>query len=117
MRTFDSVSSESYLVEDISVIRFEQYEIADLMPFQAMWYTVPPGSASPRDQHPEPELSVVVRGTAHVEAGGQTAEIRHGSAFLLDSEEGHIVHNRSTDTPLTIFSAYWMPRRSGGLGV
>ena len=37
----------------------------------------------------------------------------HGSAFLLDSEEAHVVHNRSTEAPLVVFSAYWMPAAAG----
>jgi quercetin dioxygenase-like cupin family protein len=107
MRIFDRLSSRSYHVHDVLVMRWDQFELGDEMPFQAMWYTVPAGSHSPRDQHPESELSLVVSGTAHVEASGQTTEVGQGSAFLLDSHEPHVVHNRSTDTPLTIFSAYW----------
>jgi uncharacterized cupin superfamily protein len=109
MRMFDRKGSESYLVRDIGVTRWEQYELGGTMPFQAMWYTVPPGSHSPRDQHPEMELSLVVAGTAHVEVAGVITEVGHGAAFLFDSEEAHIVHNRSEDTPLTIFSSYWHP--------
>jgi mannose-6-phosphate isomerase-like protein (cupin superfamily) len=79
------------------------------MPFGAMWYTVPPGSASVLDCHPELELSIVVTGTAHVEIGGQITEVTTGNAFLLDSEEAHVIHNRASEETVTIFSAYWMP--------
>jgi quercetin dioxygenase-like cupin family protein len=109
MRMFDRLSSRGYHVQDILVMRWDQFELDDEMPFQAMWYTVPPGSQSPPDQHPEPELSLVISGTAHVDAGGTVTEVPPGCAFLLDSQEGHVVANRSTDTPLTIFSAFWMP--------
>jgi mannose-6-phosphate isomerase-like protein (cupin superfamily) len=74
-----------------------------------MWYTVPPGASSVRDCHPEPELSIVVAGTGFVEVASGSTEVAVGSAFLLDSEEAHVIHNRTEDTPLTIFSAYWMP--------
>jgi quercetin dioxygenase-like cupin family protein len=109
MRTFDLSSGESVLVNDLRVVRWEQYELGGQMPFQAMWYSVPKGSESPIDQHPEHELSVVVAGTAHVLVGDAVHEIPHGSAFLLSSAEAHAVQNRSADELLTVFSAYWMP--------
>jgi len=74
-----------------------------------MWYSVPSGSESPVDQHPELELSVVVAGTAHVTVGGEEYEVGQGNAFLLGTTEAHVVRNRSADVPLTVFSAYWMP--------
>jgi len=55
-------------------------------------------------------LKLVVSGTATVEVKGKIADVPAGSAFLLDSREAHIVHNRSRDIPLMVFSAYWMPR-------
>jgi quercetin dioxygenase-like cupin family protein len=77
-----------------------------------MWYTVPAGGSSPQDCHPEVELSVVISGTAFVAASGEVTEVGAGDAFLLDSEEAHIIHNRSTDTPLLVFTTYWMPRET-----
>ncbi|ONI69683.1 hypothetical protein BWI15_24325 [Kribbella sp. ALI-6-A] len=91
------------------MVRWEQYGLGATMPFQAMWYSVPPGDESPIDQHPELELSIVVAGTAHVLAGGTEIEVPHGNAFLLDSSEAHVVQNRSADEVLTVFSAYWYP--------
>ena len=110
MRTFDTSQTEFRQVGPITVARWEQeYRIPDgTMPFGAMWYTVPPGGASVRDQHPELELSIVLSGTAHVEASGSVTEVAAGSAFLLDSEEAHVVHNRANE-PVVIFSGYWMP--------
>src|SRR5215468_9122699 len=113
MRTFDKGAADTYLVDRITVARWEQYSLGGSLPFQAMWYTVPPDSSSPRDRHPEVELSLVVSGSAVVEAGGAVTEVPHGSAFLLDSQEAHVVHNRSTDQPLVVFSAYWMPTGVG----
>ena len=95
MRTFDLITGESLFVKDLRVVRWEQYELGGQMPFQAMWYSVPPGSESPIDQHPELELSIVVAGTAHVLVGGEVHEIPHGNAFLLSSTEAHVVQNRS----------------------
>lgn len=112
MRHFASGSAESAPVGVVDVARWEQYGLDDVLPFQAMWYTVPPDSSSPRDQHPEVELSVVVSGTASVETGGAVTDVAPGSAFLLDSEEAHVIHNRSAHTPLMVFTTYWMPGRS-----
>lgn len=109
MRSFDQTSASTYLVGDIPVARWEQYEMGGAMPFDAMWYALPPGSTSPPDCHPEPELSLVISGSAVVEAGGRTTRVEQGSAFLLDSQETHVVHNPSTQHPLLVFSAYWMP--------
>jgi len=109
MRTFDKGAADTYRVDRVTVARWEQYSLGDRLPFQAMWYTVPPDSSSPRDCHPEVELSLVVSGSAAVEAGGTITEVPHGSAFLLASQEAHVVHNRSADQPLVVFSAYWMP--------
>ena len=110
MRTFDSGKSNFAEVGPIQVARWEQqYQFGTTLPFGAMWYTVPPGASSVRDCHPEPELSIVVAGTGFVEVASGTTEVAVGSAFLLDSEEAHVIHNRTEDSPLTIFSAYWMP--------
>ena len=110
MRTFETSRTEFQQVGPVTVARWEQYRIGEgVMPFGAMWYTVPPASSSARDCHPELELSIVVAGTAHVEVGGAITEIGAGNAFLLDSEEAHIVHNRDADQPVMIFSGYWMP--------
>ena len=110
MRHFVSESAASYTVGVVDVARWEQFGLGDLLPFQAMWYSVPPGGSSPQDQHPELELSVVVDGTAVVEASGGETEVAQGSCFLLDSEEAHVIHNRSDGTPLRIFTTFWMPR-------
>jgi mannose-6-phosphate isomerase-like protein (cupin superfamily) len=114
MRHFASDSAESYLVGVVDVARWEQFALGDTLPFQAMWYTVPPASSSPRDRHPEVELSVVISGTASVEASGAITEVAPGSCFLLESEEAHVIHNRSPDQPLFIFTTYWMPRTGPG---
>jgi quercetin dioxygenase-like cupin family protein len=110
MRHFASDSAESSPVGVVDVARWEQYSLEDTLPFQAMWYTVPPDSSSPQDCHPDVELSVVISGRAWVEASGQVTEVAPGSAFLLDSEEAHVIHNRSGDDPLLVFTTYWMPR-------
>lgn len=109
MRYFVGESAETSAVGAVDVARWEQYGLDGILPFQAMWYTVRPDSSSPRDCHPEVELSVVISGTAYVEVGGQVSEVGAGSAFLLDSQEAHIIHNRSAETPLSVFTTYWMP--------
>jgi quercetin dioxygenase-like cupin family protein len=110
MRHFASDSADSSPVGVVDVARWEQYSLEDTLPFQAMWYTVPPDSSSPQDCHPEVELSVVINGRAWVEASGEVTEVAPGSAFLLDSEEAHVIHNRSSRDPLLVFTTYWMPR-------
>jgi mannose-6-phosphate isomerase-like protein (cupin superfamily) len=109
MRTFNQTNADTYLVSDVEVARWEQYGLGGALPFGAMWYMVPAGSSSPPDRHPELELSLVISGSAAVEAGGRVVAVEEGSAFLLDSEETHVVHNRCADRPLLVFSAYWMP--------
>lgn len=114
MRHFASDSADSYAVGTVDVARWEQFGLDGTLPFQAMWYTVPPDSRSPQDQHPEVELSVVVGGTAHVETGGALTEVARGSCFLLESGEAHVIHNRSADVPLQVFTTYWMPLDAAG---
>jgi len=113
MRHFVSDSAESYAVGAVDVARWEQYALGDELPFEAMWYTIAPRSSGPRDCHPEVELSVVLGGTASVEASGGVTDVAAGSCFLLDSEEAHVIHNR-TDAPLRVWSTYWMPREIPG---
>ncbi len=113
MRTFDSATSAFGRAGPIEVARWEQYQLGDRLPFDAMWYTVPPGASSERDCHPEPEFSIVVAGSGFVETAGRLTEVATGTAFLLGSEEAHVIHNRATEVPLTIFSAYWMPPETG----
>jgi mannose-6-phosphate isomerase-like protein (cupin superfamily) len=116
MRHFAGDSADSYAVGTVDVARWEQFGLDGTLPFQAMWYTVPPDSQSPVDQHPELELSVVVEGTAHVEIGGDLTEVGQGDCFLLESREAHVIHNRSADTPLRVFTTYWMPLDGSGDG-
>jgi quercetin dioxygenase-like cupin family protein len=111
MRLYERASGPIQRVGDVDVFRWESYDGVDVLPFQAMWYVVPPGRTSPPDHHPELELSVVVRGAARVLADGQTFDVAPGGAFLLDSGESHVVHNRSDTEPLVVFSAFWMPRQ------
>jgi mannose-6-phosphate isomerase-like protein (cupin superfamily) len=108
MRHFESGSAESYAVGVVDVARWEQYGLKNVMPFDAMWYTVPPGASSPRDCHPEIELSVVISGTASVEASDVVTDVAKGSCFMLGSEEAHVIHNRG-DEPCMVFTTYWMP--------
>ena len=118
MWEFDHKTINVDVIGDIEVGRWEQYGLGDLMPFDAMWYVVPPGSTTPVHSHPEPELSIVVSGSGIVRGGADSAEIRPGRAFLLGSDEDHTVHNPSPHEPLVVFSAYWMPaaieREAGG---
>jgi mannose-6-phosphate isomerase-like protein (cupin superfamily) len=109
MRHFSRDSADTYLVGDVDVARWEQFGLGEILPFSAMWYTVPPNASSPRDCHPELELSVVIAGSASVEASGEITDVEAGSAFLLSGDEAHVIHNRSADTPLSIFTTYWMP--------
>lgn len=110
MRQFVSGEAQSYTAGVVEVARWEQYGLGDTLPFQAMWYTVPPASSSTQDNHPEVELSIVISGVASVEASGEITDIAPGMAFLLDGGEAHIIHNRSADEPLLVFTTFWMPR-------
>jgi mannose-6-phosphate isomerase-like protein (cupin superfamily) len=114
MRLFARDRAVVSAIGSVDVARWEQYHLDDTLPFQAMWYTVAPQSSPPPDSHPEVELSLVISGVASVEAGGAITDIGAGSSFLLDSGETHVIHNRSADEPLVVFSAYWMPATEVG---
>src|SRR3982074_3022513 len=70
MRIFDKQTADTYMVGNIEVVRWEQYGLGDSLPFGGMWYTVPPGSISPPDCHPDIEISFVISGSAAVETTG-----------------------------------------------
>ncbi|MBB5869040.1 quercetin dioxygenase-like cupin family protein [Allocatelliglobosispora scoriae] len=109
MQVFDYSTAHKSLVESVEVARFEQYPATLGFPFKAMWYCIPPQDNSPPDRHPEYEFSIAVRGSATVDVNGVRTVVDQGSAFLLDSSEGHTVYNTSPDEALLIFSVYWMP--------
>jgi quercetin dioxygenase-like cupin family protein len=108
MRAFDRGTAANVPVGVVDVARWEQFDLNDTLPFGAMWYSIPPGEQSPRDCHPEAELSLVVSGTAWVETASGVVAVDTGSAFLLEGNEAHTVHNRSSEL-LVVFSAYWLP--------
>ncbi|WP_433044838.1 cupin domain-containing protein [Dactylosporangium sp. CS-033363] len=113
MRTYQLGRGENRPVGDVDVFRWDGYEGVGAMPFRAMWYRVPAGGISPADQHPELELSIVVRGDAAVEVDGrEPVEVATGDAFLLESGERHVIHNRRDSEPLVIFSAYWYEKEA-----
>lgn len=99
----------------IQIGRWTQYAINDQLPFNAMWCVIPPGGSSQRDRHDEVELAVVVDGAADFETPDDTAqaagrtEASQGTAMLLNSNEAHVVHNRSATEPLVLLSVYWLP--------
>ncbi|WP_194922899.1 cupin domain-containing protein [Catenulispora pinisilvae] len=110
MHVFNRSTAQASTTGAVQVIRWEQFQGADQLPFGGMWYSVAPGGSSAKDQHPDVELSLVLGGVAEVEAAdGTITAVPAGSGFLLASNESHIVHNSSPDTPVVVFSAYWMP--------
>src|ERR1051326_6236740 len=94
MRILDRESAVSSVDGVLTVTRWEQFKAIEALPFGGMWYSVAPLSASPVDQHPDLELSLVLSGEAEVETGGRRVRVPQGSAFLLDSEEAHVIHNQ-----------------------
>ncbi len=112
IRVLDRTRARTQHAAGLRVTRWAQFELEDQLPFQAMWYAVPPSGSTHQDRHPEAELSLVVTGTAAVEALGGVVEVRQGEAFLLPAGEPHVVHNRSDDAELVVFSAYWLPAGS-----
>lgn len=113
MRVFDKGTAVTNTEGPLEITRWEQFDAAEELPFGAMWYAVPAGGRSLVDQHPETELSIVLRGTAEVETGGELTVVPQGAAFLLAGGEAHVIHNRSTTAPLEILSAYWIPASVG----
>jgi len=102
-------ATESYAIGVVDVFPLDNYPVGHQLPFGSLWYTLPPNSTSKQDCHPEVEMSIVVSGTASVEASGEVTDVAAGGIFLLDPEEAHIIHNRSGDRPLMVFTTYWMP--------
>ncbi len=98
---------------DILIGRWEQYAGVGETPFGAMWCVVPPGGRSNLDCHSERELWVVVQGDAEVESGQHSRFAPAGSAVLLESQEPHVMVNRSADEPLIVLSLYWEPGAPG----
>jgi quercetin dioxygenase-like cupin family protein len=109
VRVLDRARARTQHVAGLQVTRWAQFELDEQLPFQAMWYAVPPSASTYQDCHPEAELSLVVTGTATVEALDGVVEVHAGEAFLLPAGEPHVVHNRSADADLVVFSAYWLP--------
>jgi mannose-6-phosphate isomerase-like protein (cupin superfamily) len=89
--------------------RWSQYTDIGDMPFGAMWCVTPPSGQSDPDQHSQRELVVIVSGSARVYAGDREQTAPTGSAVLLDSEERHVVVNRSATEPLVTLNLYWEP--------
>lgn len=112
MRCLSSDSSRLGEESGILTGRWTQYADLGELPFGAMWCVVPPGSRSDEDCHPERELQVVVKGSAVVDSAGTKLDAPLGAAVLLDSNERHVVHNRSAEHPLVLLSIYWMPDRA-----
>jgi mannose-6-phosphate isomerase-like protein (cupin superfamily) len=100
----------------IQIGRWDQYQGLGQTPFGAMWCVVPPGGRSAIDCHSERELWVVVQGDADVESNGRTELAPLGSAVLLESQEPHVMVNRSTVEPLVVLSLYWEPAAEGKTG-
>ncbi len=78
MRRFLHSRAESAPIGEVDVRRWEQFGLDSTLPFQAMWYTVPPGCSPAPDRHPEVELSLVLSGTASVEIGGEVTDVPAG---------------------------------------
>ena len=93
----------------IEIGRWTQYAGLGETPFGAMWCVVPPGGRSAIDCHSERELWVIVQGDADVESDGRTEPAPNGSAVMLDSQEPHVMVNRSPAEPLVVLSLYWEP--------
>jgi mannose-6-phosphate isomerase-like protein (cupin superfamily) len=113
MRVLVADPAELTSEHGIQIGRWEHYAGIGDTPFGAMWCVVPPGGRSSIDCHSERELWVVVQGNAEVESGQRTQTAPTGSAVLLESEEPHVMINRSADEPLVILSVYWEPDAAG----
>lgn len=107
MRHLIKEATESYAIGVVDIFPLEDYPVGHTLPFGCLWYSLPPNSTAKEDTHVSVEMSIVVSGTAWVEASGEITEVGPGGIFLLDSWEGHILHNRSPDEPLLVFTTYW----------
>ncbi|MGH3660961.1 MAG: cupin domain-containing protein [Micromonosporaceae bacterium] len=109
VRKYQQGDAELTAEYGIEIGRWAQYRDLGKLPFDAMWCVIPPGGTSNEDCHPEIEFAVVVDGHASYESGGKDIDAPTGSVILLESEERHVIHNRSEERPLTILSIYWLP--------
>lgn len=109
MRHLIKEATDSYSIGVVDLFPLDDYPVGHKLPFGCLWYTLPPKSTSNEDFHVSVEMSIVVNGTAWVEASGEITEVAAGGVFLLDSWERHTIHNRSADQPLMIFTTYWKP--------
>lgn len=109
MRVFAGDSAQLEPEFGILAGRWSQYADVGEMPFGAMWCVTPPGEQSDPDQHSQRELVVIVSGSAQVHASGRDQTALTGNAVLLDSEEQHVVANRSATEPLVTLNLYWEP--------
>jgi uncharacterized cupin superfamily protein len=109
MRVFNGDSAQLEPEFGILAGRWSQYADIGDMPFGAMWCVTPPGGQSDPDQHSQRELVVVVSGSVRLQAGAQEQTALTGNAVLLDSEEPHVMVNRSATEPLVTLNLYWEP--------
>jgi mannose-6-phosphate isomerase-like protein (cupin superfamily) len=109
MRVLTSDSAALTAEFGIQVGRWAQYAGIGDTPFGAMWCLVPPGGHTDTDCHSEREMWIVVSGNAEVRLPDRSAPALTGSAVLLDSEEPHVLVNRSETEPLVVLSLYWEP--------
>jgi mannose-6-phosphate isomerase-like protein (cupin superfamily) len=109
MRVLTSDSAALTAEFGIEVGRWTQYAGIGDTPFGAMWCLVPPGGRTNTDCHSEREMWIVVSGNAEVQLPDRSETALTGNAVLLDSEEPHVLVNRSAAEPLVVLSLYWEP--------
>lgn len=109
MRVFAGDAAQLEPEFGIMAGRWSQYSELGDMPFGAMWCVTPPGGQSDPDQHSQRELVVVVSGSAEVRAGDSQQVAQTGNAVLLESEEQHVMINKSATDPLVTLNLYWEP--------
>jgi mannose-6-phosphate isomerase-like protein (cupin superfamily) len=109
MRIFAGESAQLEPEFGILAGRWSQYPELGHLPFGAMWCVTPPGGQSDVDQHSQREFVVVVSGSAEFQAGDDKQPVQTGNVVLLESEEPHVMVNRSATDPLVTLNLYWEP--------
>lgn len=75
-------------------------------PFEAIYFTIAPGFATPCNQHIETECWMIMKGQGQLTYDGKISHIKQGDIVYFEPNKSHTVTNTGTDT-LLIYSLYW----------
>ena len=68
-------------------------------------YVLPKGSIDPQKPHREDEMYYVVRGSAHMQIGSESKEVRAGSVIFVEAEAEHRFYDIQEELEVLVFFA------------